>query len=339
MPWTPNGRLRQLDRHHRFPLLSNIEGDLPLITISRRTISQVRSVFRRALGQAPLAAIGFIASKVGLIVRCIGADAAVEYREPGEHNDETIWLPLKALDDLEGKTDETVELAAIGKGRVTAQLRDRDGQRLIEYEAKPPYNADSFPSVPETLAENPPSLLQAFTAASDTADPNSARYALGNVRFRGDDGSLASSDGKQLLRQTGYNFPWKGDVLVAHSKVLASRGLPDDQPVLVGKTDEWATFNVGPWFVHLRIDARGRFPNIEQIIPSTDNAIGSCRFSASDVKFLAEKLPKLPVDDDGTNRVTLDLNGQVVVRASALRTPSPRRSCSAGRRGRASRRG
>ncbi len=160
------------------------------------------------------------------------------------------------------------------------------------YEAKPPHNADSFPAVPETLAENPPTLLQAFTAASETTDPSPTRYALANVRFRGDDGSLASSDGKQLLRQEGFEFPWKGDLLVAHSKVFASRGLPDDQPLLVGKSAEWAIFNIGQWFIHLRIDATGRFPNVEQIIPATDKAIGSCRFSNVGLKFPFDGTPE-----------------------------------------------
>jgi hypothetical protein len=252
-------------------------------------------------------------------VRCIGPDTAIEHVVPGKQPEETIWLPLAALDDLEAKSDEIVELTAIAGDKATAAWQ---GQ-LIEYESKPPDDADSFPAAPKELAENPPALLQAYTAASETTDPNSARYALANVRLRGDDGSLASTDGKQLLRQEGFAFPWKGDVLVAHSKVLGSRELPHDLSVSVGKSDNWVTFQAGDWTVHLRIDTAGRFPNVETIVPATDKASGSCHFTASDVKFLLDELPKLPVDDDGTNCVTLDLNGQVVVRAKRADDAKP----------------
>jgi hypothetical protein len=146
---------------------------------------------------------------------------------------------------------------------------------------------------------------------------------VNNVRLRGEDGSLASTDGKQLLRQDGFTFPWKGDVLAAHTKLLGSRELPHNQSVDVGKSDNWVTFNIWPWTIHLRIDTAGRFPKVEDVIPATDKAIGVCRLSAADVRFLSEKLPSLPTEDDDTHCVTLDLNGQVVVRAKRADDPNP----------------
>ena len=48
-----------------------------------------------------------------------------------------------------------------------------------------------------------------------------------------------------------------------------------------------------------------------------------CRLSADDVRFLAETLPNLPCDNEDNLRVTLDLNGQVAVRAKPADQSTP----------------
>ena len=296
-----------------------------MITITRRQAQQFRSVLRRAYGsfRGTGPALGFIADAEGLTVRSMHADIAVEYRVPGQRSPETLWLPYQFLAECEGKKDEPVELTAAGKGRVTAQWRDGNVPQLVQYDSVTPRDADKFPSLPESLAENPPSLLRAFTEASDTTDSGSARYALGCVRLRGEDGSLAATDGRQLLVQSGFCFPWTGDVLVPRTKVFACQDLADEQAVLVGKTKDWVTVGIGAWRVHLRIDEHGRYPKVEQIVRAADQAVGVCRFSAADRAFLAETLPRLPVDSDNDNRVTLDLNAQVIIRAKTAEQAKP----------------
>ena len=293
------------------------------ITITRRQAQQLRAVLRRAFGtRGPGPALGFIADAEGLRVRAMSADAAVEYHVPGARTAETLWLPGAFLADCEGKKDEPVELVAVGKGRCTAQWRDGSVPQLTEYDSTPPRDADKFPGLPEPFAENPPALLAAITAASETTDPTSARYALGCIRLRGEDGSLAGTDGRQLLVQRGFSFSWVGDVLVPRTKVFAT-DLAGEVPVRIGKTKEWLTIGVGPWFVHLRIDEQGRYPKVEQIIRPAGQATGVCRFSATDLRFLTETLPRLPMDADNDNRVTLDLNGQVIIRAKTAEQTRP----------------
>ena len=48
-----------------------------------------------------------------------------------------------------------------------------------------------------------------------------------------------------------------------------------------------------------------------------------CRISAADARFLAETLPRLPVEDCNDYRVTLDLNGQVIIRAKTAEQAKP----------------
>ncbi len=295
-----------------------------MLTITRRQAHQLHAVLRRAFGaRGPAPALGFIADAEGLRVRTRFADAAVEYRVPGGRPAETLWLPFQFLADCEAKKDEPIELTAADKDHVTAQWRDGSVPQIIEYDSVQPRDADKFPTLAATFAENPPSFLRAFVEASNTADPNSTRYTLGCVRLRGEDGSMAATDGRQLLLQSGFHFPWTGDVLVPNTKVFLSPDLPDDRPVSVGKTDDWLTIAIGPWSVHLKIDQHGKFPKVEQVVRTADQAQGVCRISSADTRFLAEMLPRLPVEASCDNRVTLDLNGQVIIRAQTAKEAKP----------------
>jgi hypothetical protein len=115
----------------------------------------IRAVVRRAFGtRGPGPTLCFIADAEGLRVRAKFADAAVQYRAPGEHAAETLWLPFHALGDCEGKKDELVELAAAGKGRCIAQWRDSSVPQIVRYDGPDLHDADMLPTLPETFATN-----------------------------------------------------------------------------------------------------------------------------------------------------------------------------------------
>jgi hypothetical protein len=296
-----------------------------LITISRRLAFSLRAVFRRAFGagRGPGPAIGFAAGPEGLRVRARRGDVAVEYHAPGEITPETLWLPLSFLADCEGKKDEPVQLEAQGEGRVMAQWRDGSVPQLVQYEAVEPPETETFPGLPQTLTENPPSLLAAMHNAAETADPDSTRYALGCVQLQGASGRIVATDSRQLLVERGFTFPWEGEILVPRTKAFGSPELPRDLPVAVGKTDDWVAFRVGPWTFWLAINKDGRFPNVESHLPRLDTATARCQLSKADAGFLAQTLPRLPGDEELNGPVTVELNGHVAVRAKASGQPRP----------------
>jgi hypothetical protein len=298
---------------------------MPLaISITRRQALQLRAVMRRAFGnRGPGPALGFIADAEGLHVRARFADAAVEYRAPGERPTETLWLPFQFLADCEGKKDEPIELTAADKGRVTAQWRDGSVPQIVSYECEPPADADKFPGVPEAFAENPPRLLQSLADAGESCDPDSIRYSLACLQLRGQQGSIGATDGRHLLVQSGYTFPWEGDILIPRSKVFSSSELAGDHPVLVGKAEDNVAFRTGPWTIWLAINKDGRFPDLSRHIPQPAGATARCTLSATDAAFLAQSLPSLPSDDAYNFPVTLDLNGQVAIRAKAVDQAKP----------------
>jgi hypothetical protein len=288
-----------------------------LVTITRRLVHHLRAVMRRTFGTRGIGpAVCLLTGPDGLRARARSIDAAVEYHAPElAGTSETLWLPFDFLADCEGKKDDPVHIERTGKGRATAQWRDGSVPQIVQYTIDKPAHAEEFPSPPANFVENPARLLSALVDAADTTDPDSIRYPLGYVQA-GPDGSMAATDGRQLLVQSGFTFPWTEAVLIPRLKVFGSPELPQDQPVLVGKMGDWVVLRVGAWTFYLGINKDGRFPDVCRHIPSAAAAQAHCLFSAADAQFLAETLPKLPSHQDDYNHpVTLDLNGQVVVRA------------------------
>jgi hypothetical protein len=239
-------------------------------------------------------------------------------------DDETLWLPLQALVDCEGKKDDLVQFEAAGPGRVTAQWRDGKVPQIVSYDVTIPDEAEKFPVPPQSLTENPPGLLKAFHAAFDVTTPDPPiRFALDCVQLRGATGSIAASDGRQLLVQEGFRFPWDTDVLVSGNGLFGSNELPKDEPVAVGRTGNWVSFKAGRWTVYLAVNTTGRFPDFSKHIPKADDAKARCLISPADASFLATTLPKLPCHDSDNRPITLDLNGKIAIRARSVDSMRP----------------
>ena len=293
-----------------------------MITITRLLARQLRGVFRRTFGSrrniGP--AVSCTAGPEGLSVKANGYDAAIEYRSPGKRLPEQITVPFELLADCEGRKDQPVTIERLSGGHVAASWRDGDVPQMIRYDAVP--DGGEFPTLPETFAQNPPMLLPALRDAGSTTDPDCARFALDHVQLRGSTGTVAATDGRQLLLHGGFQFPWKEDLLVPALKVFGSAELPQDQPVEVGKSDDWVAIRVGPWTFWLAVNKEGRFPDIDRQIPCPTDITARVCFDPADAEFLSTSLPRLPCDDEFNLPVTVDLNGSVAIRAKG-EMPSP----------------
>jgi len=258
-----------------------------LLTITRYQAQRLRSVLRRAFGNVRGASpmLGFIANAEGLTVKSMFGDVAVEWQGPSVPNPSprALWLPFQFLADCEAKNDDLVTIEVDNTG-VTAQWTDRGVPQLMRYNYAAPPDTKKFPTKPAKFVENPQELLEAFTAATEICDPASARYALGHIQLVGNQGSIIASDGRQLLIQHGYRFPWTDDVLVPRSKVFALPAIPHDQPVRVGKTGDWVAIGIGDWTIYLAVNTTGKFPDILRCIPKIDATTSRCAFSSRDAE-------------------------------------------------------
>ena len=298
------------------------------MNITRSLARQLRAVFRRAgIKSTPRDSgpwVFFQTGPQGLSTRARSHEVAIEYHQAGDLPVEQLRVPLSLLGECEGRESSHVSLEAAAGGSVVASWTARGIPQQRTIEATRETKADQpFPERPERFIQNSPELITALLAAGDSSDSDSTRYALGRIQLRGRSGKIGATDGKQLLLQGGYEFPWPEDLLVARPAVLGCPEIPRDQPVHVGRTEDWVCLAIGPWSIHLAIDKHGRFPKIDDCIPRTSAVVSRLQLDEQDAKFLTSSIEELPGGTDFNRPLTLDLNGQVLVRAKSNDQPRP----------------
>lgn len=292
-----------------------------MITLSRRQARTLRAVFRRhTLGICHKGQVSPLVLQTdpdaGLRVRHRQAHLAVDCLLEGPQESQKAIAPsLDALADFEGRDDVPVTLEASATGRTVARWADRGIPQTREYAVPAPEGLPGFPEPPAEFETGPAGLLDALAEAAATTDETSTRYALNCLQLQGDTSEVIATDGRQILIQGGFRFPWAGARLIRHSPLFAGKELPRDRPVSIGQTDSHVVLRVGPWTIFLTVQAEARFPRVEQVIPDGRFAATRLRLDPQDSAFLAQALDRLPGGDEPQAPVTLDLNGRVAVRA------------------------
>ena len=289
-----------------------------MITLTRNQARQIRAVFRRCgikpkigLEQRPR----FIADSNGLRIRARVMDVAVEYHLPGEFSNEEFSLPVDFLKACEGNRDEPVSIESRPRNKVVASWLDGGVPQQLQFDGKVPKRELEFPKIPEEFAAAGDDLWVALRDATATADSQSIRFALSHMQLRGQQGQIVTTDGRQALVQGGFSFPWSDDLLIPAPPVLGCSDLAPYGPPVIGRTDEWVALRIGPWTILLQINKEGRYPRVEDILGDARSGPSKLHLADEDVPFLVAALPKLPTNDPYHMDVTLDLNGEVLVRA------------------------
>jgi hypothetical protein len=186
----------------------------------------------------------------------------------------------------------------------------------MEYDWQPPSDLPTFPGLPESTTTNEPGFLKALADATQSAAQVAIRYAVNHLQLRGKAGEIVGTDGRQLLVQSGFQFPWTEDVLLPASPVFACREISQDEAVGIGKTDSHVVLRIDPWRLFFPIDKEGRFPRAEDVVPRESAVSTRWHVDPADAMFLEKALDRLPVVGDDENAgVTVDLNGQAIIRA------------------------
>ena len=288
-----------------------------MITITRRLARQVRVVFARCLttnSRGPFPAVTFRADSSGLVLKAKSHDAAIAFHQPGDFPEEQVTVAFDVLKQVEGSKSEEVTLERTDNG-IVVKWNDGGIPQVVQVDSET-WNED-FPTIPTEMRANDPGLVSALRDAVATADSESTRYALNCVQLQGGQGKIAATDGRQLLIQNGFDFPFADDLLIPARKVFASRELPTDQPVEVGRTDDWVCVRTDPWTIHFKIEKESRFPPVEEHVPNVNSAVTTLQLSDADGEFLGKAIKRLPSNDNWNRPVTVDLNGDVAIRAQA----------------------
>jgi hypothetical protein len=119
---------------------------------------------------------------------------------------------------------------------------------------------------------------------------------------------VVATDGKQLLVQRGFAFPWKEDLLVPRLSAVGLRELQAEDQIGVGRTDKHVVLRAGPWTFALGIDASSRYPDVAVAIPRATPETSRLQFDDREADYLISVLPKLPGAGDDLRPITLDLS-------------------------------
>jgi hypothetical protein len=187
----------------------------------------------------------FLATHDGLSIRAFDLEVSVVYSMSGEYSREALVLPPEILDASEGRGEDVITLEPNGSGAIKARWEDAgvpQGSGLRRPEPGQP------PCVSGTsLALGNPGFLKALTDAAHTAARDNPRYAVHRIQCRGAARGIVATDGRELLIQTGFTLPWEEDLLVPWVAAFASREVPQDVAVALGKTDTHVGIRVGAW--------------------------------------------------------------------------------------------
>ncbi len=223
---------------------------------------------------------------------------------------------MQALNDCAGRDHTPVEVLTVGPQRVRLRWTDGGVPQMREYET-PLAAVPPMPTTPDGWIDPGLGLLRALGDAAACTARHSVRFALGHLQLRGQAGQIVASDGRQLLVQRGFRFPFTEDLLVPALTVFGGKELPANAPVRLGLAGTFLAMRIGPWTFFLPLDRKSRYPNVDEVIPKRRKQETAVRVTPEDAALLLRALPRLPSDPDSHDRVTVDLNGHVAVRASS----------------------
>ena len=288
-----------------------------MIQITRLLARQLRIIVKKALGSRHKPDLRFVAGPEGLRVQATGYQHAMEYHDPQPREAEQFVVPYGVLEDVQGNKEEPVRLYCPKKKVLAATWEERVVERTMQY-ARPKDDGSEFHAAPVSFTSNPPAILRALGDAAQCTDVTSSRYALGCVQLQGSSGQIAATDGRQLLLQSGYSFPFHDDVIFHTSDIFSCAELPQDQAVQVGKTDSHLVLTIGPWSLYFAL-GEGRFPEVVNLIPLVQNAKTTLELHPADAEFFSANVSRLPggIEEPA---VTMDVGSTIAVRAKTIDT-------------------
>jgi hypothetical protein len=289
-----------------------------LIEITRSVVRAFRAVLRKittvaGAREAPTLVV-FRADRQGLHVQARNTQIALEYCQPGSYPVEELAVPADALAEFEARKDTPLRMEA-NAGGVVATWMEKAVPQIRTYATVEADKMPQMPAFPTRMERQQVELLGALRDAGETAGTDVIRYEVNCLQLRGKAGQVVSTDGKQMLAQSGYKFGWDDDVLIPAAAVFGCRELYGQEPISLGRTDQYITLTIGPWTLHLLIEKTARFPNVDLILGGTKGHPTVLQIDAGDAEFLLGNLDSLPGAKDDYSPVTIDGNGQVIVRS------------------------
>ena len=294
-----------------------------MIELTRALARSFRAVLRHSLAeQTPRHGWPPVlcpAGDGGLTLQAVQTETALRRHQTGPRPTDRIAFRADVLARFEGRTEAPVALENVAAGKGRARWEDGGVPCALDFDTVPPDGLPPLPDPPAKWTPMPAEFLLALDEASHSAARESARFALTCIQLRGQRGEVVGTDGGQLLVQAGFPFPWAEDLLVPRLSAFGRRELTGHAEVRIGRARNHVAVAAGPWTLLLAVDATGRYPDAQAVIPRLPPDPSRLVLDEEDAVFLASALPKLPGGGDFNAPITLDLGRPPAVRAPRRR--------------------
>jgi hypothetical protein len=290
--------------------------------LARRLTSLCSKTFRLPRELLKRQAVRFLVDAQGLTIESATATHALRYLHTAYRGLPQTWeVPFQALQCLAKSAASSGEFTVQGEAEVRLRLLEKTIPREEGFST--PDVVLETPASPKNGMLLPPNARQTLIAAFETAEQGeSGRYALHHVQLQGGKSALAATDGRQLLIQRGFQWPFKEDLLLAnYGKLFKSKEFPEE-PIEFAKTERQFVVRAGSWEFFLPIEESQRYPKVEDVLPAPSEAVAHLEISRGDAVYLREVLPHLPSDEfDYERPVTIELNGKIGIRSRSMKIP------------------
>ncbi len=289
-----------------------------MLMIPRALVRSFRAVLRRCLFEDsprndwPILLVRSDGQQT--VLESARGPVAVRFTLPGPAEPAVIAFRAAVLAEFEGRTMAPVLFDQIADGQGVARWEHSGVPREQALDTVDPDSVPPLPELPREFVPMPAGFLDALSEAALTTDKAAVRYSLQYVQLGGKDGAIIATDGKQLLIQTGFPFPWRDTVLVPRLRLDGLPGVRIDAPVTLGRTATHVVLQFADWTFFLRTDDKARYPQVAEVLPRQSASTARLHLAAEDVGRLAEILPNLPGHDVDQTPVTVDLGKVVTVR-------------------------
>ncbi len=298
-----------------------------MITITRLLAKQIKSVLRQLFGRTRYRQPPVVISSgpQGLLISCCDGLRGFEYRDAMPQPECSLRATFELFKQLAGTKQVFVELTPVTDGEgVLARWQDGSIPCSKQFEPSDSTRDLVVPTLPETFAENPPAALSILHEAMLTIAKDPFRFATDLIQLRGKDGMVVATNGHHLLVQRGLALGWEEEIVCHATRLFGCADLlPQDQAVLIGKSADYVAVRTGPWTFYLGIEQERRYPAVDHTIWPPEAAKTTWELSPLDAQFLTEQLPRIPGAEEDTQPITLDLNGQVAIRAQSATDDAP----------------
>jgi DNA polymerase III sliding clamp (beta) subunit (PCNA family) len=297
------------------------------ITLERRKLQLLERLMKQLVSGKNVPPVAHIvANDKGIPTLCASSAVGlltIPLSHPPVVVEESIQLPWTLIKDLAARhgtasldlTDQHIIVSWDENGLPRQRKMSRKEPKTIV-----------LPPRPEKFITLTHQFFEAFVDATHCVDKDNEKYNLGGVSLQGggsppqegespfQEGKsrIVATDGRHLLIQKGFTFPWKTVVVCPTSSIFTSKEMREyGKEVNIGYADSWIWFEIGDIVFRLK-EIEGKYPNVDNIIKGVEGQ-NRITLDPSDAAFVAQHLMNLPGNSDEFSPVYIKLGEKIGV--------------------------